>query len=260
MKKIPTLFKKDPNNLGRVINEINPGNEWALTDSYATRKFDGTACAIINNILYKRYDVKKGRSIPNGAIPCQDPDEITGHWPHWVKCDRDDKSDQYHFEAFDRLSANKVESTYELVGPKIQGNPEGYHSHCLVPHGFDCINLIDLSFDSIRSYLSLVDIEGIVFYATDKSMRMCKIRKKDFGLKRHPVIIPEISISKYIGISDTPNTSDQLQDILSQYIAYQTDKLVVYTLPGTVKIDISKSIRLFKEQDIFSREIGKAHV
>ena len=41
MKKLSTLYKKDPNDLGRVINEINPENEWALTDGIPTRKFDG---------------------------------------------------------------------------------------------------------------------------------------------------------------------------------------------------------------------------
>ncbi len=49
MKKIKTLFKKDPNNLGRVINEIDPENEWVLTsDAIASRKYDGTARAIID--------------------------------------------------------------------------------------------------------------------------------------------------------------------------------------------------------------------
>lgn len=96
MIKITTLFKKDPNNLALVINEVNPGNEWVLNgEGVATRKFDGTACAMIEGELYKRYDVKKGKSVPVGAIPCQDPDEITGHWPHWVKCDRSKPEDKY---------------------------------------------------------------------------------------------------------------------------------------------------------------------
>ena len=76
MIKISTLYKKNPENLGRVINEINPENEWVFKgEGVATRKFDGTAAAIINGELYKRYDVKKGRQVPEGAIPCQDPDE-----------------------------------------------------------------------------------------------------------------------------------------------------------------------------------------
>lgn len=42
MKKLSTLFKKDPNDLGRVINEVNPQNEWAFTDGIPTRKFNST--------------------------------------------------------------------------------------------------------------------------------------------------------------------------------------------------------------------------
>jgi hypothetical protein len=182
MKKISTLFKKDPTNLGRVINEINSDNEWVLYNSRATRKFDGTASAIIDDELYKRYDVKKGRIAPENAIPCQEPDEITGHHPHWVKCDRNDSSDQYHFEAFDKLD-NRVNGTYELVGPKIQANPEKYKEHFLVVHGGFDINLPAISFEAIKEYLTNEDIEGIVFYEINGD-RMCKIRKKDFGIKR----------------------------------------------------------------------------
>ena len=32
MKKLSTLFKKDPNDLGQVINEVSHENEWAFTD------------------------------------------------------------------------------------------------------------------------------------------------------------------------------------------------------------------------------------
>src|SRR5688572_9123237 len=107
MKKISTLFKKNPENLGRVINEINPENEWALTEGVATRKFDGTAAAIINGELYKRYDVKKGKQVPEGAIPCQEPDEITGHWPHWVKCS-DNREDKYFIEGLKWLMSQRI--------------------------------------------------------------------------------------------------------------------------------------------------------
>jgi len=97
MKKLSTLFKKDPSNLGRVINEIDPENEWVFKYGIPTRKFDGTSCAIINGELYKRFDLKKGRNLPPNAIPCQEADKITGHHPHWIKCNRDDKSNKYHF-------------------------------------------------------------------------------------------------------------------------------------------------------------------
>jgi hypothetical protein len=48
MKKLSTLYKKDPNDLGRVINEVNPENEWVFKSGIPTRKFDGTSCAIIS--------------------------------------------------------------------------------------------------------------------------------------------------------------------------------------------------------------------
>jgi len=182
MKKIKTLFKKDPKNLGRVINEINPEHTWVLENSIATRKFDGTSCAIIKGDLYKRFDLKPGRNLPKNAIPCQQADFVTGHHPHWVKCDRTDKSNKWHFEAFDKLKIKK-DGTFELCGPKIQGNPEKLIDHQLIKHGAQILEITDLSFEGIKRFLEENDIEGIVFYhKADKNM--CKIRKKDFGIKR----------------------------------------------------------------------------
>lgn len=181
MRKISTLFKKDPNDLGRVINELNPINEWVLRYGVATRKFDGTATAIINGELYKRYDVKKGRQVPEGAIPCQEADEITGHHPHWLKCDRLKKEDRYFFDGFDNL-VNKRDGTYELCGAKVQGNPEKLEQHTLVPHGGEFLPLQSFDFEYIKQYLTDNDIEGIVFHGANGEM--CKIRKKDFGIKR----------------------------------------------------------------------------
>lgn len=185
MKKISTLFKKDPTNLGRVINEMDPENAWAL-EAVATRKFDGTSSAIINGELYKRYDAKLKpdgtykRPIPDEAIPCQEPDLKSGHHPHWVKCDPNDKANQYHFEAFYALT-DKVDGTYELCGEKVQGNPEKIRGHQLILHGSVVLSLPDRSFEGIKAFLTEMDIEGIVFHSGD---RMCKIRKTDFGIKR----------------------------------------------------------------------------
>jgi hypothetical protein len=182
MKKISTLFKKDPKDLGRVINEVNPENQWVFDgEGIATRKFDGTACAIIDGELYKRYGVKKGRQVPLGAIPCQDADEITGHHPHWVKCNRNNPEDKWHFEGFDALEA-KEDSTYELCGPKLQGNPEQFPSHQLVKHGCQVLELPFMGFNNLKDFLSVNNIEGIVFHHPDG--RMCKLRKSDFGIKR----------------------------------------------------------------------------
>lgn len=185
MKKISTLFKKDPNDLSRVINEVDPKNEWALTDGVPTRKWDGTACAVIGGELYKRYDAKKGKTPPLGAIPCQEPDTITGHWPHWVKIDHSKKEDAAFADGWAntlKLRDSIPDGTYELVGPKVNGNREKFDQHLLIPHGGNILDIQEISYDTILSYLSLADIEGIVFHHPDG--RMCKIRKVDFGIKR----------------------------------------------------------------------------
>ena len=183
MKKIKTLFKKNPKDLGRVINEIDPENLWVLKLGVPTQKFDGTACAIIDNRLYKRFDLKKGRKLPDGAIPCQEPDLITGHHPHWIPCRRGDNSNKYHFEAFEILDEVK-DGTFELCGPKVNGNRENLKFHELIQHGGTILNLSDFSFSSIKKYLEQNDIEGIVFHEKNNGKRMCKIRKSDFGIKR----------------------------------------------------------------------------
>lgn len=189
MIKISTLYEKDPNDLSKVIEgKIADDNMWVFDEGVkATRKFDGTACAIINGELYKRYDAKKGKKPPEGAIPCCEPDEITGHHPHWVRCDRNNSNDKFHFEAFDSQE-NLKDGTYELIGKKVQGNAEGvYGCHKLIKHGeyVYCDNDKDYilrNVENLKNFLRLNDIEGIVFHHPDG--RMCKIRKKDFGYVR----------------------------------------------------------------------------
>lgn len=182
MKKISTLYKKDPNDLGRVIDEVNSENSWVFQECIPTRKFDGTSCAIIDGALYKRFDLKKGRKLPPNAIPCQKPDSKSGHHPHWVKCDREDKGNKWHFIAFDILE-DKQDGTYELCGEKIQGNPEKIQGHKLIKHGAEVLSISDFSFGGLKAYLTQMDIEGIVFHHKTEDL-MCKIRKTDFKIKR----------------------------------------------------------------------------
>jgi hypothetical protein len=182
MIKMKTLFKKDPNDLGRVIDEIDPENMWVFDEGViATRKWDGTACMIKNGVLYKRYDAKKGKTPPLGSIPCQPkPDPITGHWPHWVACRRSDAADIYHCEAFDKFQ-HWYDGTYELCGPKINGNKEKLTEHILKPHGDVWINLSQINFQYIKNRLEEAEMEGFVFHHPDG--RMCKIRRSDWGFE-----------------------------------------------------------------------------
>jgi hypothetical protein len=97
-------------------------------------------------------------------------------------CAPDNPQDKYHCEAF--IGKGLPDGTYELCGPKLQGNREKLTEHILIPHGEkELIGLsYPLNFENLKQYLEVVDIEGIVFHHPDG--RMCKLRKSDFGIKR----------------------------------------------------------------------------
>jgi hypothetical protein len=197
MRKMTTLFKTShEGQTTSITREIRPEHLWVFTDGDLVEpmiKLDGTACAIIDGRLFKRYDVKNGKPAPVGAIPCQNAaDPVTGHFPHWVAVDSNSPSDKWHIDALNGLSPDDLSSdyengTYELIGEKIGGNPEGIAGHALIHHSnlfvddLPAFN-IDTCFDIIRNYLEVTDIEGIVFHHLDG--RKCKIRKTDFGFKR----------------------------------------------------------------------------
>jgi hypothetical protein len=182
MKKIISLFKRDYEGNRDVRNEVVDGAEWVLAgEGLPTRKYDGTCCLVRGGQLFKRYDAKNGKKPPDGFEPAQDPDPITGHWPGWLPCKSGDPQDRWHFEAFGQ-SESLVDGTYELCGPKIQGNPEKFDRHVLVPHGADILEGVPLSFDGIRDYFASHDIEGIVWHHPDG--RMVKVKGKDFSGKR----------------------------------------------------------------------------
>lgn len=179
MKKIASLFKRDYEGNRQVLNEVVEGSEWVLEgEGVATIKHDGTACMIKDGELYKRYDVKKGREVPEGAIACESKaNEHTGHWPHWVKVG-EGKEDKWFRDAdIDGLP----DGTYELVGEKINGNKENVKGHQLVKHGILKLPSVPRDFMGIRIYLESKNIEGIVWHHPDG--RMVKIKKRDFGYK-----------------------------------------------------------------------------
>lgn len=183
MKKIPTLFERKFQNHKPVSisSEVTPGMEWVLLGGGdATVKVDGSCCAIFDGVLYKRYDAKKGKIPPPGAIPCCDPDPVTGHWPHWVVVDFENKADRWFVEAFKNSDYLDYDHTYEAVGPHFQGNPYKLEQDILVPHGKDIIQ-VERSFEGIKDYLQNHNVEGIVFWLDGEPR--CKIKRSDFGFQ-----------------------------------------------------------------------------
>ena len=191
MKKIPTLFKRSFRNhkIIGISDQVEEGLEWVLTGDgcEATIKVDGSCCAIFDGVLYKRYDAKNGKPVPEGAIKCQDEaDPITGHLPCWVKCSKDNKSDQWFFAAFDNLRGYGYcdNCTYEAIGPHFQGNPYKLEKDILIKHGASKINDYPKTYEEIRDFLKATPIEGIVFWKDGEPM--CKIKRTDFGFERPP--------------------------------------------------------------------------
>ena len=185
MKKIPTVFERQYENhkvVGITDTFTSEESKEAFEKGIATVKWDGSCCAIIYGELYKRYDAKKGKTPPDGAIPCCPADPVTGHHPHWVKCDRDNPSDKWFWAAFDTTFDGLIplDGTYEAVGKHFNGNPYGYSDDILIPHGEHPI-VVERTFDRVKRFLEKQNIEGIVFWLNDEPV--AKIKKSDFGFK-----------------------------------------------------------------------------
>jgi hypothetical protein len=182
MKKIPTMFERDWNgDRSRVVNQPHPDCGWVFAgEGVATRKLDGTCCLIRGGKLYKRRELRDGDEVPVNFEEA-DHDTETGKTVGWVPVG-DGPEDRYHREAFREHEIIQRDGTYELVGPKIQGNPEHWAGHQLVMHGSIMEDDVPRTFDGLREWLATQDIEGIVFHHPDG--RMAKIKLRDFGLKR----------------------------------------------------------------------------
>ena len=181
MQKVISLFQRNYDTDRLVRDEVTPGAEWAHEDfgGIATQKHDGTCCMIEDDQLFRRYEVKPGKTPPTGFRPACEVDPITGKQQGWVRVG-EHPQDAYHREAFDAL-VDRADGTYELCGPKIQGNPEHLDSHVLIPHGSVVLDA-PRTFEGLKSWLAGQDIEGIVWHHSDG--RMVKIKTKDFGLRR----------------------------------------------------------------------------
>ena len=180
MKKIPTLFRREyaDHKVVGVYDEITPGCEEAFLLGRATVKIDGSCCAIIHGELYRRYDAKKGKMPPAGAIPCCEPDPITGHWPHWVKVDPNNPADKWYYKA--RMNTlDLYDATYEAIGPHFQSNPYGLNEDVLERHGIRCED-VERTFEGVKAWLETHNEEGLVFWYQGEAV--CKIKRSDFGL------------------------------------------------------------------------------
>ena len=182
MKKIPTLFERifEGHEKVGILPVVTPGLEWVMEGrGVATVKYDGSCCAIIDGKLYKRYDAKHGKKAPEGAIPCCEPDAITGHYPHWLAVDENNPADKWFIAAYKATPKTEIhEGTYEAIGVHFNGNKYNLDKDILVRHGEDMVE-VERSFERIRKYLAEHNIEGLVFWYNGEPA--CKIKRSDFG-------------------------------------------------------------------------------
>jgi hypothetical protein len=185
MQKIPTIFQRSKADRRYITSGVTKGCEWVLNgEGVATRKYDGV-CILIRQAeegvrAFARREVKPGKEPPIDFEPIA-YDEETGKTFGW------EPAEQSGFNRWiqEALVMNQkiAEGTYELCGPRINGNPEGYESHILVPHAnaqifFD----VPRDFVGLRGYLTDPNFkyEGIVFHHTDG--RRAKIKRRDFHI------------------------------------------------------------------------------
>lgn len=192
MRKIPTVFLRDPENMSRLLREYHPDCLWVRDgEGLATRKWDGTCVLIADGRYYKRREVNPAQQQPEN-FQLLETDETTGKRVGWVEVDQSDPSNKWHMEGLKNLKKGLRDpylppSTFELCGPKIQGNPENLDEHTLIAHGVDRRGFVPRDYDGLRLWLeSNNNTEGLVFWHPDG--RRAKIKCKDFGIKRR---VPE---------------------------------------------------------------------
>lgn len=199
MKKIPTVFIRDwDNNPKYVTKEPNPECAWVFAgEGAATRKYDGTCMWFDGQRWWARREVKKGKQPPANFTQVA-VDEETGKTVGWEPIEQSGFA-KWHAEAIREAAdadypegANTVwyPGTYELVGPKINGNPEGEKVHTLLKHEFAEKSLDDRD-HGLRTYedirflvlgLAQNGWEGIVYHRSpgDPNTEMAKIKARDF--------------------------------------------------------------------------------
>jgi len=179
MRKIPTLFKRDPDDMSRVLDDVTPGCEWVLAgEGVATRKYDGT-CTMLDEAgaWWARREVKPGKLEPAGWVEV-DHDPVTGKRTGWEPI-----AQSSFAKAFAECeTAGFQPGTYELVGPRINGNPDGFDDHTLVRHAEADRLWFALQPDAemvVHAVRELGDqgIEGVVWHHPDG--RMAKLKARD---------------------------------------------------------------------------------
>ena len=185
MRKIPTLFQRNPDDMRHVLPEVHPDCKWVLAgEGVATRKYDGTCVLYDPDSLdwWARREVKPFKTAPANYRPVES-DEVTGKTVGWEPIEQSP-----FWRAFQECNQfadtdGLAPGTYELCGPKVNGNPEGFDRHTLIRHATaEMLTVgghpVPTGFEALREYMRAFRHEGIVWHHPDG--RLAKLKRRDF--------------------------------------------------------------------------------
>lgn len=178
VKKIPTLFRRDRDDMRRLIRAVYPECQWVLDgEGVATRKYDGICVMRDAEGWWARRQVKTDKEAPDRFRPVES-DPTTGTMVGWEPIEQAPFV-KYVREALNQSPQLPPVGTYELCGPKINGNPESFGQHILIPHDTaEEVKDAPRDFDGLAAFLAGFPYEGIVWHHPDG--RMAKIKRRDF--------------------------------------------------------------------------------
>lgn len=189
MQKIPTLYARSEEDRRFVVPQVTPGCDWVLAgEGVATRKFDGT-CVLFDPKLdpgllaavpalqdwWTRRELKPGAPAPAGYVEVEH-DEVTGKTVGWEPADLSPFA-KYLVQAVDALTDGPETGTHELIGPKINRNPEHAERHTLIRHDDADVLTAPRTYDALCRWLLAQPYEGVVFHHPDG--RMAKLKRRD---------------------------------------------------------------------------------
>jgi len=188
LKIIHTIFEPD-RRTGRVTDRANPDCLWVFAgDGRATQKLDGIACLVRAGVLWRRCKKRFWQSLPAEFLS-DGIDAETRRPVGWVPVGahaRDAKMRSAFAILLDGAEnfGPLDDGTFELLGPRIKGNPENTAGHVLFRHSAAPAFYPEppRRFDKLRAWLDGMDIEGLVYHHPDGCMAQITLR--DFGLKR----------------------------------------------------------------------------
>lgn len=187
-RKMTALFEIDRvKHVGTEV--VNAKSAWVFTEpAVATVKRDGTGVLVTDagEILVRR-SVKKGKRVPEG-FRLAEVDAFTGHM-FGVEPVAQSGFKAVMEEALQGFVGVLEPGTFELCGPKVNGNPEGFDKHVLIRHGAEVLTVIpdmrtvapDDAFELLKVLfkdLQADGVEGVVWWGADDER--VKLRVKDF--------------------------------------------------------------------------------